>query len=239
MSDLFGEFVPDEFIDRIFAVMALCPQHTFQVLTKRAERMRDYLGGKGLAQERRDHIAIEAMDLRDTLSERHGLLRFTDEQCCIQPDRWPLPNVWLGVSVEDQRRADERIPLLLGTPAAVRWISAEPLLGPLPILYTSWGGKRLDWVVIGGESGPQARPFNIEWARSIIAQCKAADVPCFVKQMGASFYEDRGSTRRRILLDDRKGGGRNGHRISGFANTPPRSAPDGSLPDLRRAGNIS
>lgn len=193
MSDLFHESVPDEWIDRVSAVMARCPQHTFQVLTKRAERMRDYMTG--------------SWRVGDVLLEQGHQLR-----------DWPLPNVWLGVSAEDQVRADERIPLLLRTPAAVRWVSYEPGLGPVDFACVAASppsevgvyrtinaltGKRghmgpcgpteaidrptgkLDWVVIGGESGPGARPFDIGWARSIIGQCKAAAVPVFVKQLGA------------------------------------------------------
>jgi protein gp37 len=116
----------------------------------------------------------------------------------IAPIPWPLPNVWLGVSVENQHFADERIPLLLQTPAAVRFISAEPLLGPIELerggfaLHrpvkspsgTRWPG--LDWVIVGGESGSKARPFDLAWARSIVAQCKAAGVPVFVKQLGSN-----------------------------------------------------
>jgi protein gp37 len=115
---------------------------------------------------------------------------------------WPLPNVWLGVSVENQHFADERIPLLLQTPAAVRFISAEPLLGPVDLGRWTTGcrsaaghddcvacgmGKRLDgldWVIVGGESGPGSRPFDLAWARSIVQQCRAAGVACFVKQLG-------------------------------------------------------
>lgn len=105
-------------------------------------------------------------------------------------------HVWLGVSVEDQKTADERIPILLQTPAAVRWISAEPLLKELtlvlylPVIERGRGGPiqsggGLDWVVVGGESGPKARPMNIEWVRDILNQCAAAGVACFVKQLGA------------------------------------------------------
>lgn len=173
MSDLFHEEVPDDFILSVFTVMARCPQHTFQVLTKRPERM-EYLlttwGNQGL-----------------TLREGRGVV---------------LPNVWLGVSVEDQATADERIPLLLQTPAAVRWISAEPLLGPIDLLSTGKGDilyececggagcdlcegiPRLDWVVVGGESGPNARPMHPDWARSLRDQCQAAGVPYFFKQWG-------------------------------------------------------
>jgi protein gp37 len=150
-TDLFGEWVPDEVIDRVFAVMALCPQHTFQVLTKRAGRMMSYLKKSDL----RKKIAREAnvmmrSDRRagdsDALSHvftwgrlKHAEVgEYVNYLAGIADRCWPLPNVWLGVSVEDQKRADERIPLLLQTPAAVRWISAEPLLGPIDLAHIDW-----------------------------------------------------------------------------------------------------
>lgn len=142
MSDLFHLDVPDDFIERVFAVMAHAKQHTFQVLTKRPDRMR--------------HVARYIADINGR----------------------PLPNVWLGVSVEDQETADERIPILLDTPAAVRWISAEPLLGPINL------HERLDWVVAGGESGPNARPMHPDWLRSLRDQCNAAGVDFLFKQWG-------------------------------------------------------
>jgi len=185
MSDLFHENVPDEWIDRIFAVMALAPQHTFQVLTKRPmrmgiyARMRDGMGNTQLCH------AIN--DIPAKFGNRHGALKM------------PLPNVWLGVSVEDQKSADERIPLLLETPAAVRFVSYEPALGPVDFsnfLYTRYhdGGARhmyhkLDWLICGGESGPGARRFDPAWARSVVQECKAAGVACFVKQMGSNAVE--------------------------------------------------
>jgi protein gp37 len=207
MSDLFHGDVPDAFIDRVFAVMALAPQHTFQVLTKRAERMRAYFTGRPDVR-----IGEALIDMgRNPLSV----------------DVWPLPNVWLGVSVENQHFADERIPLLLQTPAAVRFISAEPLLESVNLHLTEgfcraclqWTpgtitghcfddtaspcfagemgvGDGIYWVIVGGESGPDARPFDIAWARSIVQQCKAADVACFVKQIGAApIDEGRGPYR--------------------------------------------
>lgn len=172
-GDLFHEDVPDTFIVSVFAVMARAKQHTFQVLTKRAERMLNLVG-------------FYRASGPPPFSQRVVRAAGVDEL------PWPLPNVWLGVSVEDQRAADERIPLLLQTPAAVRWISAEPLLGPLELwpAYHALGTRRpldvLDWVVVGGESGPKARPCNVEWIRSIVQQCQAASVPCFVKQLGAN-----------------------------------------------------
>lgn len=176
MSDLFHEDVPDEVIDRAFAVMALAPQHVFQVLTKRSKRMREYMtrGGPTLQQ------------MAEVPQIGRGIMTANTD--------WPLPNVWLGVSVEDQKRADERIPDLLATPAAVRWISAEPLLGPVDVRpympnklwndIPSWKQPELDWVVVGGESGPNARPMHPDWARSLRDQCAHADVPFFFKQWG-------------------------------------------------------
>lgn len=195
MSDLFHEGVADTTIDKVFAVMALCPQHTFQVLTKRAERMWTYLGADQAARLR--SIAIAMHQIR----ELHPLLK------------WPFKNIWLGVSCERQQEADERIPHLLSTPAAIRFVSAEPLLAPIDLqqwLSPARGcancgdgqqdGKccdeplivdndALDWIIVGGESGRGARPFNIEWADSIVEQCKAADVACFVKQLGSHPFE--------------------------------------------------
>lgn len=191
MSDLFHEDVPDEFIDQVFAVMASAPHHTFQVLTKRPERMRTYVSDGSLY----DRLQRAAYTIRAEWPGRHALHRVP----ITDPSRFPLRNVWLGVSVEDQATADERIPLLLQTPATVRWISAEPLLGTVDLFHVRnstsnalseevgvvFHGKELDWVVVGGESGPQSRPFDIVWARNIIAQCKAANVACFIKQLGA------------------------------------------------------
>ena len=204
LSDLFHENVSDEQIYLAFAVMHQCPQHTFQVLTKEAERMREWCAN---APARFGHLPPIGK-------------------------AWPLPNVWLGTSVENQEYADKRIPLLLQTPAAVRFISAEPLLGPVDLgIWTEeglecsackWKGTEaaakedgdeedpgllcpkcnercchtpldellgaeigINWVIAGGESGPDARPCDVAWIRSLIQQCEAAGVPCFVKQLGA------------------------------------------------------
>jgi protein gp37 len=188
MTDLFGDWVPDEWIDACFATMALTPQHTHQVLTKRPERMRRYfcesVNGSG--------------DPRAAAIEYAGYALGIDRPLGWLDDDKPLPNVWLGVSVEDQQRADERIPLLLRTPAAVRFLSCEPLLGPirfrdvpglnkLPGVHIAEGRSPagVDWVIAGGESGPGARPCQLAWLRSLVAQCRAAGVACFVKQLGA------------------------------------------------------
>lgn len=210
MSDLFHEDVPAEFIDRVFAVMALCPQHIFMVLTKRPKRMHDYVTKK----DRDEAIGWAAA----ALYESHGG-DYSRANLLIHPGIhggprvWPLPNVWLGVSVEDQERADERIPWLLDTPAAVRFLSCEPLLGPVDLTrievvtpepphvpgvwvdsLTSYvlgpdeyldGRPTIDWVIAGGESGRHARPFDLAWARSLRDQCAVAGVPFFMKQLGA------------------------------------------------------
>ncbi len=204
-SDLFHESVPDAWIDCVFAVMALCPQHTFQVLTKRSARMRDYF---------RETTGWRAR-IAELLNESkpsplwNGNVYHGWQNLHGRPDG--LPNVWLGVSVEDQQRADERIPDLLATPAAVHWISAEPLLGPVNLeewlicpnareglsmdpstgayeccSRCDWTGfvGGLDWVVAGGESGQGARPMHPDWACALRDQCAAADVPFFFKQWG-------------------------------------------------------
>lgn len=171
MSDLFHEKVTDSFIANVFAVMALNPRHTFMVLTKRPDRMMEFVK------------------------------RFPTSN-------GPIANIWLGVSVENQQAADERIPLLLQTPAVVRFISAEPLLGPVdldmvfrvpdggayhyntltgenwPFTTEAVYGPHLDWIICGGESGPHARPMRPNWARSLRDQCQKAGVPFFFKQWG-------------------------------------------------------
>jgi protein gp37 len=162
MSDLFHESVPDLFIADVFGVMAATPQHTYQVLTKRPERMRRLLGGGNIL-----NFVTAAEECAAMYSHAHVT--------------WPLSNVHLGVSIEDQATADERIPLLLQTPAAVRWISAEPLLGDVDLSELI---DRLDWVVVGGESGPNARPLHPDWARSLRDQSIGAGIPFLFKQWG-------------------------------------------------------
>ena len=188
-GDLFHESVPEGWIDRVFAVMSLARRHHFQVLTKRPERARSYL------------LSFFGRYCDETIE------RLCDQAVAITNDpaaeeivcgmNTPLSNVWLGVSVEDQQRADERIPLLLDTPAAVRFVSAEPLLAPVtmtPFLAA------LDWVIVGGESGPHARPMHPDWARSLRDQCQAAGVRFFFKQWG-----EYGEHRRRV---GKRGAGR-------------------------------
>ena len=186
MSDLFHEGVPFNFVDHVLLTIAKTPRHSYQVLTKRPERMSQYFAQ---AQARASYLI------------------------------WPLPNLWLGVSVENQATVDERISILLQTPAAVRFLSVEPLLehidlrshlertcvkcgGSASIPHPSGGGvacprclkhqasdpDQIDWVIVGGESGPAARPCNVDWVRSVVRQCEAADVSCFVKQLGANIF---------------------------------------------------
>jgi protein gp37 len=210
MGDLFHEFADEDWIASVFLVMAQCPQHTFQVLTKRSERMR---------------FLLNDSEFVDGLRSSLQIIDDPDQQ----PLEWPLPNVWIGVSAENQEQADLRIPDLLATPAAVRFVSAEPLLGPVDFsrftprdrFYNAvcehcgyvgsteyWFESRnvddadvvcsrcnkisiaeevgqLDWIIVGGESGPGARPMHPDWARSIRDQCQAAQVPFFFKQWGA------------------------------------------------------
>lgn len=167
MSDLFHKDVPFDFIQRVFFVMAHSPQHTFQILTKRPEIMHEFMGW-------------------------------------VAPLYIKLPNVWLGVSVEDQKAADERIPWLLKTPATIRFVSYEPALGPIdfePWLSGKFSGEEyrlqrrgnmLDWVIVGGETGPGARPAHPDWFRSVRDQCQAAGVPFFFKQWGEYVYVKNG-----------------------------------------------
>jgi protein gp37 len=201
MSDLFHEDVPFEFIGAVFGVCAATPSHIYQILTKRSKRLRlffEWLATQPSGADGRntwDGAFACAYAARSVLSERqHEIARFQG---------WPLPNVWLGVSCEDQARADERIPDLLAAYAAVRFVSYEPALGPvdfspylpptagtcgisgLPCRHSLAHDKAaLDWIIVGGESGPGARPFDIRWAEAVIEQCQKTGVACFVKQLG-------------------------------------------------------
>lgn len=188
MSDLFHENVPDYFIDRVFGVMWAChvcdKQHVFQILTKRAKRMRDYM-----MQDRRAQWARAAAFVAGGY-DPDGMF---DDIANLQG---PHPRIWLGVSAENQPAADDRIQQLMETPAAVRWVSLEPLLGQISLVVPFDGATvnaargalpgipRLDWVVVGGESGPHARPMHPEWARALRDQCRDAKVQFFFKQWG-------------------------------------------------------
>lgn len=194
MSDLFHEDVSDEFIDQVFAVMLLTPRHVFQVLTKRSERMVAYFSD----------AALYGRVLRAVNEWRHNHPKDRlDEIPIDDPTRRLPPHIWLGVSVENQETADERIPDLIQTPAAIRWISMEPLLGPVvledvpvamngplrPYCQPHIDFPRLDWVVVGGESGPKARPLHADWVRDLRRECQEAAVPFFMKQLGAAFSD--------------------------------------------------
>ncbi|MHB8191799.1 MAG: DUF5131 family protein [Bellilinea sp.] len=191
-SDLFHPDVPDYFIGMVYAVAALSPNHTFMVLTKRPERIEKIF--KRTSGEFWGTVRVNLL--------RKGY-PLPDDETSIHP----LPNVWLGVSVEDQKAADERIPLLLQTPAAVRFVSCEPLLGPVDLRLRrdnpcghpgcfhhvshpcegcgyQAGRLPIDWVIVGGESGANARPMHPDWVRSIRDQCQAAGVKYFFKQWG-------------------------------------------------------
>jgi protein gp37 len=203
MSDLFHDDLTNEEIAAIFGVMASAPQHTFQVLTKRPVRMLDWF--RWVADQECDggtkSPRLECVwQLLRNEAENHpdGDGGPVHRRLCGDPDGpWPLPNVWIGVSVEDQQRAAERIPLLIQTPAAVRFLSVEPMLGPvnLGLLGTcnkDWGvgytplHQMIQWVIVGGESGKGAREMRVGWIERIIKECRDADVACFVKQFGKS-----------------------------------------------------
>jgi protein gp37 len=208
-GDLFHESVPDEWIDRVFAVMALAPQHVFQVLTKRAKRMKTYV--VDWHRRRQESLARDLGGLPGKTDDLLAMADLRDERLHISNIAAGFANVWLGVSVEDQQRANERIPDLLETPAAVRFLSCEPLLGPLDLTWIEFPNDRggmecwdaldlhdpedeplpkhsvdgtIDWVICGGESGPGARPMHPDWARSLRDQCATAHVPFFFKQWG-------------------------------------------------------
>lgn len=206
MTDIFGEWVEDAWLDKLFGMFAMREDVTWIVLTKRAERMDRYFGaGNRAAFADRGFAIYEAAE--KFIIERDG-----DYAKYASIVSLPLANVWLGVSCENQATADERIPLLLKTPAAVRFVSAEPLLGPIDFRRLASGTRYLDaftldmcrgdeviagppsgwgpldWVIVGGESGPGARDCDVRWIEDIVKQCRDAGVPVFVKQFGSKPY---------------------------------------------------
>lgn len=214
-GDLFHDAVPDAWIDKVFAIMRHAQQHIFQVLTKHPGRMRKYL----TTNNRGTYWAAAANELG--LEPREGGDRYfaVPGQAVggsYVPD--PLPNVWLGTSVENQSVADERIPELLATPAALRWLSCEPLLEPVSFRWAKWhdyssrapgfthghldGMRGIGWVAVGGESGPGARPMVLGWAKDIVRQCQSAGVPVMMKQIGANPTNREGQPH---AISDRKG----------------------------------
>lgn len=214
------------FLAAMFGVMAATPQHTYQLLTKRPEQARKWFEWLGTVDAGRIITGRHAaFVVRDAMMEQLGsslddrlYMRLKFNMHC---DAWPLPNVWLGCSVEDQPTADERIPALLKLPAAVRFLSAEPLLGPIDlgqsvppeflglsrVTKMAFGSRAsapmsIDWVIVGGESGPKARQCDVGWIRSIVEQRRAAGAPVFCKQLGARPVHDGVP----YALQDAKGG---------------------------------
>lgn len=213
MSDLFHDAVTDEQLDQVFAVMALTAQHTYQVLTKRPKRMKEYLTNSQTS------AWFSAIDVVRATGAEYPAFEHEWE--------WPLPNVWLGVSVENQQASDDRIPYLLETPAAVRFLSCEPLLGSIDLSLLHMEGitnidclngrhgvdfplkgkcNKIDWVIVGGESGAGARSFDLTWARWIQKQCKDAGVSFFLKQLGSNVFGSKNFVQEKIKLKSRKGG---------------------------------
>lgn len=174
LSDLFHESLDTETIDKVFAVMAASPRHVFQVLTKRPKTMQPYLADAGTPARIERHMA--------ELGRAEKI------------ESWPLPNVWLGVTAENQKEADRRIPLLLSSPAAVRFVAAEPLLEALDLKPGTWlkasvadqdsAKPKLDWIVAGGEIGTGAKPCQPDWARGLRDQCARAETPFFWTHWG-------------------------------------------------------
>lgn len=199
MGDLFHDQVPFELVDGVVTVATEYPRHTFMLLTKRPARMRDYFSSCFLDTGLHPFVHRSG---RVSKSKR-----FTDELVLLHEDQpWPLPNLWLGVTAENQEQADARIPVLLDTPAAMRFVSIEPMLGQVDLANV--GGRMnvleglgcdgqqyesvaeegyeipsLDWVICGGETGPGARHMNPKWATDLRDQCKASGVPFFFKKM--------------------------------------------------------
>jgi protein gp37 len=235
MGDLFHDDVSFELVDKVLALAALCPQHTFQLLTKRPKRMNAYFSASGRVRSMCEAADIIGNNQMGDPDNPHWMRRYYKiwhkqglGRLCAwiyeggaanimfkrkEPGReypswiaWPLPNLWLGVTAENQEQADKRIPILLQIPAAVRFVSVEPMLGPVDLTHLQpddppveinalagthgvlrpHGGKnhKLDQVICGGESGPRARPMHPDWARSLRDQCVCAGVPFFFKQWG-------------------------------------------------------
>lgn len=237
MSDLFHDQVPDEYLDQVFAVILACatignPEHTFQILTKRPERMLKYFtdrepfelikawskAGDGWITMNDPDVYfseyIEGLTCHDWDKDGRNSNASEYMPWGYLKGLWPLPNVWLGTSVENQKAADERIPLLLQVPAAVRFLSCEPLLGPVDLEFIAqfehednegYGVaaiKGIDWVIVGGESGTNARPIHPDWARDLRDQCQEYGVAFFFKQWGEWFPRDQWEYNPDLILPD-------------------------------------
>lgn len=221
MGDLFHENVPDEYIADVFAVMAVAQHHVFMMLTKRPKRMQEWMQenvrtdpddpvlGDTLIGNRVNGLVYNWLTEAPTLPGGDSNWQYIPSQYGgaeyrleipgyfewigkgPHPFRWPLPNLFLGISAENQKTADERVPVLLQTPAAVRFVSVEPMIGPVQLEAAGgddwWESNGINWVIVGGETGPGARfvddPQWLEWARDIREQCEASGVPFFFKQM--------------------------------------------------------
>lgn len=169
MSDLFHESIPDSFIDKVFAVMYVANHHTYQILTKRPERMKKYLNNKNLHQRLFGEIKKIRRDV-------------------VVLSNWIQDHIWLGVSVEDQKSLRERVPLLIESKCAVKWLSVEPLLEEVDLRVVNI--KYIDWVVVGGESGVKARKCECKWIDWVVTVCKVNGVPVFVKQLGSKLAKE-------------------------------------------------
>ncbi len=224
MGDLFHEDVPDTFIEAVFAHMSFAGQHTFQVLTKRPDRMARWFVRHTLSECQAEVVANPAMyphrddfkmrDLRAINGTRKGL---------GDGDYWPLPNLWLGTTCENQDTYDERKHWLLQCPAAVHFLSLEPLLEGIDLRDDFWeSGQRVNWVIAGGETGPGARPAHPDWFRSVRDQCAAAGVKFFFKGWGdwahisdTCIGHSEKSGKRLHLWPDRVLMGRLGKKLAG------------------------
>ncbi len=192
MSDLFEESVPFAFIDQVFGVMSVCGQHQFQVLTKRPERALEYFRTNPGDRDAAWKMCGVAQLLENGCAPEDGIVEIHTRK--LVPG-FPPRNVWMGTSVEDQKTADERIPVLLQLPARIRFLSIEPLLAPVDLTGAWWvlshradwketALERIHWIIAGGESGPQARPMASSWVRQIRDQAAALEIPFFFKQWG-------------------------------------------------------
>lgn len=222
MTDLFGDWVPDAIIDAVFAMAVARPDVTFQVLTKRAERMAEYTAALF-----RDIASVTVPRLRDAAGAFGFLDRFDaatrDNPANPHVFNTPVPNLWLGASVESQAAAARREPIL-NVRGNVLFLSVEPLIeaADLGRLLRPAGGKGVDWVIVGGESGPNARPCELQWIEDVVRQCDAAGVPVFVKQLG-----DR-------LARDLKCGAKKGNKMDEWpAHLRRRAYPPGTYPRPR------
>ncbi len=198
MGDIF-HLSNNQWIDKVMAIVALSPMHTFLVLTKRSRCLHAYFDRPKDLLIQKWEDAIYEMGLCDKNDDPDAPACYLHNRL---QDEWPMKNLWLGVTAENQDRADERVPFLLATPAARRFVSVEPMLGsvdlvnvyepPRPAATPPAGGENtnlkqlgfIDWVICGGESGPGARPMHPDWVRFLQSECHCAGVPFFFKQWG-------------------------------------------------------